>query len=158
MEMLLIILAVLCVLIGVIGAVVPALPGGVLLSYVGLLLMHFTKQYEYETDFLILWGVLVGVALILDYYIPIWGTKKFGGSKMGVWGCMIGMIVGIFFGPWGILLGPFVGAVIGELIVGKKSALALKAGLGSFLGFLVGTVIKVVMSGFLLFYVVRELF
>lgn len=158
MDIFLIILAILFVLVGVIGSVIPAIPGGVGLSYVGLLLMHFTQRYQYDTGLLILWAAIVVAVTLLDYYIPIWGTKWFGGSKRGVWGCLIGMVVGMFFAPWGILLGPFVGAVVGELSGGQQSAAALRAGFGSFLGFLLGTVAKVVVSGFLFFYVVKELF
>ena len=107
METLLITLAFVLIVMGIIGSVLPVLPG-IPLSYVGVLVLHFTEKVQFTLFFLIFWAVLVLVVQVLDYYVPIWGTKKFGGSKRGIWGCAIGMIVGLFFGPWGIVIGPFV--------------------------------------------------
>ena len=73
----------------------------------------------------------------------------------GIWGCAIGMVVGLFFGPWGIVLGPFVGAIAGELSGGKQTQAAIKAGFGSFIGFLLGIVSKLVVGGFLLYYAIE---
>lgn len=151
MEIILIITAFTCIVVGIIGSVLPVLPG-VPLSYAGILLLHFTEKVQFSIPFLILWLVLVILVQLLDYYVPIWGTRKFGGSKRGVWGCAIGMVVGLFFGPWGIVLGPFVGAIVGELSGGKQTQAAIKAGFGSFIGFLLGIVSKLVVGGFLLYY------
>ncbi len=156
MDALLVILGIVCIIAGIVGSVLPALPG-LPLSYGGILLLHFTEKIQFTTQFLVFWALLVIAVSLLDYYIPIWGTKKFGGSKRGVWGCAIGMVVGIFLGPWGIIVGPFAGAVIGELTGGKQSTAALKAGLGSFLGFVAGVASKVVVGGFLLFYAIKEI-
>ena len=156
MDVLLIILGGLCLLIGFIGCVLPILPGTPL-AYVGILLLHFTSKVQFSTEFLIFWAAMVVLVQVLDYFIPIWGTKRFGGTKGGVWGSAIGMIVGMFFGPWGIILGPFLGAVIGELLSGKIAAEAIKAGFGSFVGLLLGTISKLIVSGFLIFYFVKEL-
>ena len=154
MEIILIITAFTCIVVGIIGSVLPVLPG-VPLSYAGILLLHFTEKVQFSIPFLILWLVLVILVQLLDYYVPIWGTRKFGGSKRGVWGCAIGMVVGLFFGPWGIVLGPFVGAIIGELSGGKQTQVAIKAGFGSFMGFLLGIVSKLVVGGFLLYYAIE---
>ena len=151
MDTILIILAFACIIVGIIGSVLPVLPG-VPLSYVGILLIHFTDKVQFSLQFLIFWAVLVILVQLLDYYVPIWGTKKFGGSKRGIWGCAIGMVVGLFFGPWGIVLGPFVGAIAGELSGGKQTQAAIKAGFGSFIGLLLGIVSKLVVGGFLLYY------
>ena len=148
MEIILIITAFTCIVVGIIGSVLPVLPG-VPLSYAGILLLHFTEKVQFSIPFLILWLVLVILVQLLDYYVPIWGTRKFGGSKRGVWGCAIGMVVGLFFGPWGIVLGPFVGAIVGELSGGKQTQAAIKAGFGSFIGFLLGIVSKLVVGGFI---------
>jgi Uncharacterized protein conserved in bacteria len=156
MDILLIILAGLCLLIGLLGSVLPILPG-VPISYIGILLLHFTSKVQFSTEFLIFWAVIVVLIQVLDYFIPIWGTKKFGGTKIGVWGSVIGMIVGLFFGPWGIILGPFVGAIVGELIAGKETKLAVKAGFGAFIGFLFGTIAKLIVGGFLIYYYVEAL-
>ena len=154
MEIILIITAFTCIVVGIIGSVLPVLPG-VPLSYAGILLLHFTEKVQFSIPSLILWLVLVILVQLLDYYVPIWGTRKFGGSKRGVWGCAIGMVVGLFFGPWGIVLGPFVGAIVGELSGGKQTQAAIKAGFGSFIGFLLGIVSKLVVGGFLLYYAIE---
>lgn len=154
MEIFLIILAFVCIVLGILGSILPVLPG-VPLSYIGILILHFTEKVQFTTEFLILWAVLVIVVQLLDYYVPIWGTKKFGGSKRGIWGCAIGMVIGIFFGPWGIVLGPFIGAIAGELSGGKKTQEAIKAGFGSFMGFLLGIVSKLIVGGFLLYYAIE---
>lgn len=154
MEVILLILGFTCIVVGILGSVLPVLPG-LPVSYAGILLIHFTDKVQFSTHFLILWAVIVLAAQLLDYYIPIWGTKKFGGSKRGVWGCAVGMVVGIFIGPWGIVLGPFVGAIVGELTGGKQAQVAIKAGFGSFLGFLMGIVSKLIVGGFLLYYAIQ---
>jgi uncharacterized protein YqgC (DUF456 family) len=119
----------------------PGLPGPPI-SYLGIFLLNFTSKIDFTTSYLIITFLLVVIIQIIDYYIPIWATKKFGGSRKGVVGSIVGLIAGFFFPPYGIILGPFVGAVIGELIDGKKTIKALKSGLGSFIGFLLGTVAK----------------
>jgi uncharacterized protein YqgC (DUF456 family) len=84
---------------------------------------------------------------VLDYVIPAWGTKQFGGTKYGVWGSTLGVFVGLFFGAAGVILGPLVGAVIGEMMGGKAVEQAIKAGWGSFIGILFGTILKLVCCG-----------
>ena len=125
--------------------------------YIGIILLHLSSRVEFSMSFLIFWGIVVIAIQVLDYLIPVWGTKKSGGSKWGVWGSMIGMIAGLFFGPLGIILGPFVGAVVGELLAGKNSTEAIRAGFGSFVGFLLGTVSKLIIAGFLIYYYVEAL-
>ncbi len=142
---------------GLLGCVLPIIPGPPL-SYVGLLLLHFTQKFEFSSRFLIIWAVITAVVYALDYVIPAWGTKKFGGSKRGVWGSIIGLIVGLmFFPPFGLIIGAFVGAVVGELTSGKDSGAALKSGFGSFLGFLTGTILKLITSGMMTWYFFKEL-
>ncbi len=156
MDIFLIILAGLCLLVGLLGSVLPILPGAPL-SYVGILLLHFTERAEFTTKFLVFWLVIVVLIQVLDYIIPAWGTKKFGGSKKGIWGSMIGVVVGLFFGPWGVVLGPFFGAVLGELVDGKQTTAAIRAGFGSFLGFLIGTLSKIIVCAFLIYYYIDAL-
>lgn len=157
MDYILIALGVLFMISGLLGCILPVLPGPPL-SYIGLLLLHFTSRYEFSGNFLVLWAIITAIVYGLDYVIPIWGTKKFGGSKRGVWGSIIGMVIGFFFfPPFGIIIGPFIGAVAGEFSAGKDSAAAFKSGFGSFIGFFAGTLLKIITSGIMTFYFGKEL-
>ena len=156
MDTFLIILGAICLLVGILGCVLPVLPG-VPLAYCGLLLLHATDKVQFSWQFLVIWAVVTIIVQVLDSVVPIWGTKKFGGSKMGVWGSTIGLLVGLFFGPWGIVLGPFLGAVVFELIDGKNTRLALKAGWGSFVGLMTGTILKLICCGLMTYYFIAEL-
>ena len=147
MSIALTIIAIILLIAGIVGCIVPALPG-VPLSYVALWLIRFTdKGDEISNRILIIWGIVTILVTILDYVIPVWGTKRFGGSKWGVWGSTIGLIAGLFLGPWGVIVGPFVGAVVFELLGGKPSREAIRAGWGSFIGLLSGTIIKLICCG-----------
>lgn len=157
LDILLSVLGTIFILIGILGCIIPLLPG-IPLSYIGIILLHLTSKVEYSAEFLILWGIIVIVVQILDYYIPIWGTKKLGGGTKGAWGSAIGVVFGFFLiPPYGIILFPFLGAVIGELIDNKEPRVALKAGFGAFIGFLAGTLIKLAVAIILAFYFFKEL-
>lgn len=156
MDIFLVILSAILLLVAFAGCVLPVLPG-LPLAYVGLLLLHFTSYAEYSPLFLIVWGIVVTVIQILDTVVPAWGTKRLGGSKWGMWGSAIGVIFGLFLGPWGILVGPFIGAVVGELLHGNSADVALKSGFGSFVGFLVGTIAKLIIVGFFIYYYIVAL-
>jgi uncharacterized protein YqgC (DUF456 family) len=101
---------------------------------------------------------LVVLQQILNYVIPIWGVKKYGGSKAGQWGGVLGLLVGLLFMPWGMIVGPFVGAVLGEMMAGKNTSDSLKAGFGSFVGNLLTTVSGLVLSGVMAYYYFAEVF
>ena len=156
MDIFLIILGAICLLVGILGCVLPVLPG-VPLAYCGLLLLHATDKVQFSWQFLVIWAVVTIVVQVLDSVVPIWGTKKFGGSKMGVWGSTLGLLVGLFFGPWGIVLGPFLGAVVFELIDGKTTRLALKAGWGPFVGLMPGPLLTLLCCGLMTYYFIAEL-
>jgi uncharacterized protein YqgC (DUF456 family) len=157
MDFILISLGILFMIVGIIGCALPFLPGPPL-NYIGILLLHFTTGFQFTNRFLLIWAVITVVVIVLDYIIPVWGTKKFGGSKQGIWGSVIGLVAGLFFfPPFGIIIGPFLGAVIGELIAGKDSGAALKSGFGSFVGFLTGTILKLIASGMMTWYFGKEL-
>ena len=172
MDILLIVLGAICLLIGLIGCVAPVLPG-VPLSYMGLLLLHWTERVQFSWQFLTIWAVITIVIQVLDYVIPAWGTKKFGGTKWGVWGSTIGLFVGMFLGPLGFIIGPFAGAVVGELLYFNRHPQpvdmattqlansnlnkAIRAGFGSFIGLLTGSLIKIVCCSMMIVYFVKEL-
>jgi uncharacterized protein YqgC (DUF456 family) len=125
-------------IIGILGSFLPVLPGPPI-SFVALLLIHFFSIYKFSVIELTIWGFVAGLIIVLDFYLPIWTTKKFGGTKYGQWGATIGVIVGIFFGGIGIVIGPFIGAFVGELIGGMDHKGSLKSAVGAFVGFLLGT-------------------
>src|SRR5690554_678078 len=145
MEYFIFIISLLFVLAGVLGSVLPALPGPPI-SWIGLLILYTTSGIEFDYWILGVTFFITLIITILDYVIPAQGTKRFGGSKYGVWGTNIGLIVGIFAPiPLGFIIGPFVGAFIGELIYERNnSKRALKAATGSFIGFVVSTFMKFV--------------
>ena len=146
MDIFLMIIAALLILVGIIGCIVPGLPG-VPLAYAGLWIAQATERIDFSWQMLLVWGIVTIVVSILDYVVPAWGTKQYGGTKYGVWGSTIGVFAGMFFGALGVIIGPLVGAVLGELIGGKEVAEALRAGWGSFIGLLFGTILKLVCCG-----------
>lgn len=146
MDIVLLVLAFFMMLIGLIGCIVPGLPGTPI-AYIGLWIAQATEKIHFSWQFLLIWGIVVVIISVLDYVVPAWGTKHYGGTKWGVWGSTIGVFVGLFFGAMGVIFGPLVGAVIGELISGKQLNDALKAGWGSFVGILFGTILKLIACG-----------
>ncbi len=146
MDLFIVILAAFFMLLGIIGSFLPVLPGP-LTSWFGLLILHLTDAVPMNWTFLIITLFFALAIWLLDYIIPAIGTKKFGGSKAGMIGATLGLIIGlIFLGPFGIIVGPFAGAYIGELLNKSDSKTALKAAFGSFLGFLTSTFIKFIVA------------
>ena len=147
MNVVLIILAFICAVIGIIGSVAPGLPGPPI-AWVGVLLLFFADGIDISVVALIITAVIAIAITLLDYLVPSAMTKRFGGSRAGVWGCNIGLIisiVGVPFGPKGLLgviFWPFVGALVGEMLSKKDTTKALRAALGAFLGFITGTFAK----------------
>ncbi|WP_025742381.1 DUF456 domain-containing protein [Aquimarina pacifica] len=159
MDITLVIIGLLLCFVGIIGSFLPVLPGP-FTSWLGLLLLHFTETIQKDWSFL---GITLGIAIlvwILDYVVPALGTKRFGGTKYGIIGSSLGLLVGIvFMGPLGIIIGPFAGAFVGELINDNTdSSKALKAAFGSFIGFLAGTFLKFIVSIAFLFLFVKEVY
>lgn len=156
----LITLGIVLIILGLLGCILPILPGPPL-SWGGLLLSYFTSYGNFSSNLLIWTGVLALLVTIIDYILPIWATKKMGGTNRGVWGATIGLVVGIFlFPPIGIIVGPFVGAFIGEFTnkySDKKSNPWLSA-TGSLIGFLLGTGLKFAISGIITYHFVVETF
>lgn len=156
METLLIILALVFGIVGLLGAVLPALPGAPL-SYVGLLLLLPCDGADISSATLWVTAIFLAIVSVLDYIAPVWLTNLSGGGKQATRGSMAGLIAGLFFfPPIGLIVGPFVGAFIGELMEGSSKGKALKVALMSFVGFLLTTGIKIIYSGVLLFMIVKE--
>ncbi len=147
MDIVLVVFGFILVILGIIGSVLPVLPGP-LTGWVGILLLFLTKSIPMSYYWL---GITLGIAVlifILDYIIPGLGAKKFGGSKKGATGATIGLIVGLILPiPLGFVIGAFVGALIGELIHDPKDIKrALRSAFGSFIGFLASTTMKLFVS------------
>lgn len=146
MDIALLVLAGVLMVVGIIGCIVPGLPGTPI-AYAGLWIAQATERVDFSWQTLLIWGIVTVVVSVLDYVVPAWGTKQFGGTKWGVWGSTIGVFAGLFFGAAGVIVGPLVGAVLGELMGGKAVTDALKAGWGSFIGIFFGTIIKLICCG-----------
>lgn len=156
MDIVLILLGIVCLLVGLVGCVVPMLPGPPI-AYVGLLLLHLTSGTQFSTAQLLWWLFWVAVAQGVDYLLPMLGSKCTGGGRGGSRGCLAGTLIGLFFMPWGLIVGPFLGAFVGTLLEGRSSAEALKSGVGSLLGFLLGTVLKCVLCGYFIWLFISSL-
>ena len=146
------------VLLGIVGCVLPILPGPVL-SFLGLFLLALLKQFSppLTPTLITIMALLTLGVTVGDYVIPLWGAKRYGATKWGIWGSVIGMAIGIFFSPFGMLLGAFIGAVTVEWLVQKEKSKALKAGWGVFIGSLAGMALKLGVSGMVAYYFIRGL-
>lgn len=148
MDIVLSLLGLMFMLVGILGSFLPVLPGPPL-SWVGLLLLYLTKAVPDNWTFLLITLTVALLAVVLDYVIPAMGTKRFGGSKLGIIGTTVGLLVAIvfpIFGFLGIIIWPFIGAVVGELMNKTDSDKAFKAAIGSFIGFLTGTFLKFIIA------------
>jgi uncharacterized protein len=155
-DYILLILGIVLMILGIIGCLVPVLPGPPF-SYLGLILLHLTRFGHFTYPTLIIFGLVAVVVTIMDYIVPVWGTKRFGGSKYGIRGATVGLIIGFFLGPLGLILGTLIGAFVGEMIFKDDISYAFKAGLGSLLSFLTGIGLKLATSLVMTFYFIREL-
>jgi uncharacterized protein YqgC (DUF456 family) len=151
MDWLWITLSALFLLVGIIGCLVPLIPGPPL-SFIGLLFLQLKEVAPFTLKFMVIWATITVLVTTADYFIPILGTKKLGGTRYGIWGCTLGLIVGFWFGTFGIILGPFVGAFVGELMGNASSQHAFRAALGSFVGFLLSTLLKLMASVMMIWY------
>ena len=154
MDIFWLVTAIIFMLAGIVGSILPFLPGPPL-SYAALWIMQLRSEPPFTLKFLLIFLGITAVVTALDYFIPIYGTKRFGGTRYGVWGSTIGLVIGIFIPPWGIIFGPFLGALVGELIGNANADHALKAAFGSFVGFLFGTLLKLVSCFVMGYYLIK---
>lgn len=146
MDTFLIVTGIIILLGGIAGCIIPFIPGPPL-AYGSLILLQISSYQPFSQNFLVIWALVTILVVIADYYIPIWGTKKFGGTKGGVWGATVGLIIGIFlFPPIGLIVGPFIGAFAGEMLNNQDSSKAFRSAIGSFIGFVAGTLMKIGIS------------
>ena len=144
---LIIVLVIILLLIGLIGCIIPALPGPPI-SFLGLLLLHFFTSYTIDVKTLWLLAAIVSLITFLDYWLQIYGVKKFGGGKKAINGTILGLVLGLLlFPPFGVIIGPFIGAFLGaKMEVKGDTNRAIKIAMGALAGFLGGTVLKFSVS------------
>lgn len=146
-------------IIGLLGSVVPGLPGPPL-SWVGLLFAFLSRGVNGAGEpmslaFLLVFAAIVAVVSLLDYIVPSWLSKATGGSRYAGWGTIIGMIFGLVYPPVGIILGALLGAFLFDFLFSDHGVwTAFKSSIGALLGFLLGTGIKLVVSGVMMYYIV----
>lgn len=154
----LIVLGGLLQLVGLAGCVLPWVAGPPL-NFIGLILLSIAKGWKpFSPKFLIIMGGLTALTVFLDYAMPLAGARRFGASKRGFWGALVGMLLGAWaFPPFGLILGAFAGAVVGEISAGKNQSSALRAGWGVFVGTMAALAVKLIVSGVMTFYFIRAL-
>ncbi len=137
-------LAIILCIIGVIGCIIPGLPGTPL-NYAAMLIVQW-RINSFQTSTLVIFGVLTVAVLVIDYVLPIWFAKKFGATKQGIWGSVIGMLLGMFLTPIGMILGMLIGAVVGDMTAGRTSGEATRSGFATFFGTLLSLGLKLGVS------------
>ncbi|NOX38850.1 MAG: DUF456 domain-containing protein [Calditrichaeota bacterium] len=147
MQTLGLIVALICIAVGLVGTLIPLLPG-IALIYVGYLVWGLVSGWsDYGWTTMVVLGIVTTLTYVMDYLAGAVGAKKFGATSAGVWGAIIGAVVGfMILSIWGLILGPFVGAVVGEMLVGRSQQEAWKAGWGAFLGFLASSVFRLIIG------------
>ena len=156
MDIVLLIIALILLIVGIVGSIMPFLPG-IPVSWLGLLVFYLSSAVPMNYTILGITLALTIIIYAMQYIIPAYGTKYFGGSKHGMWGATIGLVVGIFLPiPGGIFIGPFLGAFLGELMNRSASKVAIKAAFGSFIGLLASTFMELVVAlGFLFLFFLK---
>ncbi|HET7330929.1 DUF456 domain-containing protein [Dyella sp.] len=146
MDIALYALAIALILGGLIGTVLPTLPG-IPMIFGGIWLAAALDDYQHlGVSWLIVLGVLAAFGVAMDFIAASLGAKRVGASSMAIWGASIGTFIGMFLGIPGLILGPFVGALAGELISSKSVLRSAHVGIGTWLGLLFGTLVKLVLS------------
>ena len=154
METIIVILAILAGILGMAGSILPGLPGTPV-SWVGLLLLYLWGPEDMPLKTLVIWGVVMVAVSVIDYVVPMYFTKLTGGSRHAERGALVGLLAGIILTPVGMILGSFLGAFLMELYYNDKGASqALKAAVGSFLGFITGTGLKTIVSVILMWKII----
>lgn len=159
METFLIVIAIILGLVGIVGCILPVIPGPPI-SWVGLLILYLwgggadSAGEPMSLRFIIIWLIITIVVTIMDYIIPSWFTKKFGGSRYASRGALLGLLIGLFFTPVGIIIGTMAGAFLAELVFERKDASdSLRSAFGAFMGFISGTGLKLFVCGIMLYYI-----
>lgn len=154
----LVVFAIIAAVIGLIGSIVPGIPGPPV-SWVGLLLAYFCGGLNgsgnpMSLTFLLVWLAIVIVVTVLDYVLPAWFTRVTGGHKAAAVGAIVGLFAGLFIPPVGMIAGSIIGAFLAELFVEDRGVWdSFKASMGAFLGFIFTTGMKFIVSGVIAYYI-----
>jgi uncharacterized protein YqgC (DUF456 family) len=142
-----IIISIFFLILGLVGSVLPIVPGPPF-SFFGILLLYFFTSFNLEGDYLFYFGAFALIITFLDYWLQIYSVKYFGGGRFSTFGVVLGILCGIFiFPPFGVIVGPFCGAYLGALIESDYDFFkSFKIAIGSLVGFLGGTILKFVYS------------
>jgi uncharacterized protein YqgC (DUF456 family) len=152
MEVFLAIIGVIMLILGLIGCFLPVLPGPPL-AYVSLLLLQIGPDKPFSLKFMLINAGIVIIVTLLDYVVPALGTKKWGGSRYGIMGAILGVVLGIFvFPPFGFLIFPLLGAMIGEILNGAETDKAFKSAFGTLIGLILGTALKLSVTVYIAYY------
>ncbi len=152
-------ISVVLLILGLVGCFLPIIPGPPL-AWLSLLIIKFSSFSVIQWRTILIAAFFTILVTVLDYFLPVWVTKRMGGTKGGIWGTTIGTVVGIiFWGPFGVIVGPFLGAYLGEVMVikNKNKNNPLRSAFGSFLGFLLGTELKLVTTGIIIYLFIKSL-
>lgn len=152
MTTIIIIICIVLLLLGILGCFIPVIPGPPL-AYAALLLVSIFTDYKFEDSFLVQWAGIVIAVTVADFWLQVYGVKKFGGTKKAINGTMIGLFVGILVPiPLGFIIGPFAGAFIGAYMDEKDDMFkVLKIASGALIGFIGGLVLKLVVCVYLIY-------
>lgn len=146
LDIALYILAALLMVGGLAGSVLPVLPG-IPMVFGGIWLAAAVDGYRHlGWWWLLIIGAIGTVGVIIDFVAGTLGAKRVGASPRALWGATIGTLIGMFFGIPGLLFGPFIGAIVGELASGNSVLRSAHVGIGTWLGLLLGTLLKLVLS------------
>ena len=147
MPILLWTIAIALIALGLVGVVIPVVPGAILV-FAGMVVAAWADGFAHIGWMTItMLGLLAGLSYLLDYVAGMLGVRQFGASQRAMWGAATGTIIGLFFGLPGLVLGPFVGAVLGELSIRRQLRAAGKAGAGAWIGMILGAAMKVALIG-----------
>ena len=156
MDIVFIILSFSLLIIGLIGSVLPILPGP-LLTYLAFLTIYFFIDVDFDKLDLVICTFFMALVSLSDYFLQFFGIKKFGGGSIAIYGTFIGIIFGCFFSPFGLIIGAFIGAFIGAILEKKNNGQAIKIAFGSLIGFVFGTLIKIIFSVYMIYIIVNKL-
>ena len=154
MEAALIVIALILCIIGIAGSILPGLPGHPL-NYIAMWCVQWA-YHPFTTITLVFFGVATLLLMVFEYFVPVWWAKKYGATRAGIIGSIVGMLVGIVFTPIGMVFGTLAGAIIGDLIAGRSGPEAVRSGLASVIGTFVSIGIKLLLAGVMTSLIIYE--